>query len=110
MAQIERKKADFEDFQRFEIQSRSFSKQFCGIYKARLASLKSKVLKRAKLKWSKFIHILSKHFKLLFSETIKSFSFHFHCTQKQFSFIRVITIFKSCFILQRKKRFCILWI
>lgn len=54
MAQIERKNADFEDFQRFQIKSRSFSRQFCGIYKARLASLKTKVLKRAKLKWSKF--------------------------------------------------------
>ena len=54
MAKIDRRDAEFEDFGRFHIQSRSFCKQFCGIYKARLASLKGKVLKRGKEKWSRY--------------------------------------------------------
>ncbi|XP_058791528.1 DNA polymerase delta subunit 2-like [Phymastichus coffea] len=52
MAKFKRKSAEFEDFKSFKIDSRSFSRQFSGIYKARLASLKVEVLKRAKLKWS----------------------------------------------------------
>ncbi|XP_001607856.1 DNA polymerase delta small subunit isoform X1 [Nasonia vitripennis] len=60
MEQIERKSAEFEDFGRFQIESRSFSRQFSGIYKARLSSLKAKVLKRARAKWSKHkvLHIV----------------------------------------------------
>ncbi|KAL7289107.1 hypothetical protein TKK_0017055 [Trichogramma kaykai] len=53
MEQYERKTAEFEDFARFHIQSRSFLRQFCGIYKARLATLKPKALKRAIVKWGK---------------------------------------------------------
>ncbi|XP_011498026.1 PREDICTED: DNA polymerase delta subunit 2-like isoform X2 [Ceratosolen solmsi marchali] len=52
MAQFERKSVEFEDFGKFLIQSKNFSRQFCGIYQARLASLKAKVSDRAKLKWN----------------------------------------------------------
>ncbi|KAJ8682761.1 hypothetical protein QAD02_018553 [Eretmocerus hayati] len=53
MTQFERKVSDFEDFKKFDIQSRSFSRQFCGIYRARLATLKPNILKRVKSKDSK---------------------------------------------------------
>ncbi|XP_014203660.1 DNA polymerase delta small subunit-like [Copidosoma floridanum] len=51
MAEIDRKKAEFEDFERFKVDSKNFSQQFCGIYKARLSLLKPEALKCAKAKW-----------------------------------------------------------
>jgi hypothetical protein len=52
MAQFERKSVEFVDFGKFRVESRNFSKQFCGIYQARLTSLKANVINRAKFKWS----------------------------------------------------------
>ena len=52
MEVINRKTVEFEDFGRFRIESRKFTKQYYEIYQARLSLLKQKIEERSKEKWS----------------------------------------------------------
>nr|XP_012137743.1 PREDICTED: DNA polymerase delta small subunit-like isoform X2 [Megachile rotundata] len=48
-----RKSVEFQDFEKFKILSKNFTKQYCNIYNARLTALKDHLLQQAKIKWGK---------------------------------------------------------